>query len=329
MSGQSDSFVVSANYGVQSSRALNSTNSIQGDVIEDEILPTPSSWKAINHQSAHPQIFVNSAPEVIYGNPSKNWTLIPAAAGSQDRNDNFRAAPSYDRVNDIHKPSVADLQQMISKILKGATKVHQVVKVPAVYEIHLQEEEKPSSSSWNNLQTSLNTWNKPISFSQPVKQRKPSHFHSHRNGRHSTKTWNLPSKIQYFEKPPTRYGKYPYPRPFTTTKTWKSPGPQSVNAIPLDTWKFPQVSYSSSVNVPMTLASTAVSFLDYSVRGEHQRPGVDLSLYYAKKKELENEGIVHRRSAKGETRRRVRQERLFPGLPPGINYVIHVREKSS
>lgn len=296
MSGQSDSFVVSANYGVQSS--VNSTNSIQ-----DEILPTPSSWKAMSHQSAHPQIFVNSAPEVVYGNPSKNWTLIP-----EDRNDND--------VNDIHKPSVADLQEMISKILKGATKVHQVVKVPAVYEIHLQEEEKPSSSSWNSLlQTPVNTWNKPPS--QPsVKQRKP-HSYPHRNGRHSTKTWNLPSKIQYFEKP-SRYGKYSYPRPFTTTKTWKS-APQSINAIPLDTWKFP---YSNSVNVPITPGSTAVSFL----KGH---PGVDLSLYYAKKKELENEGNLHRRSAKGETRRRVRQERLFPGLPPGINYVIHVREKSS
>lgn len=306
MSGQSDSFVVSANYGVQSS--VNSTNSVQ-----DELLPTPSSWKAMNHQSAHPQIFVNSAPEVVYGNPSKNWSLIP-----EDRNDNVQAAPSHD-VNDIHKPSVADLQQMISKILKGATKVHQVVKVPAVYEIHLQEQEKPSSS--NSLQTPVNTWNKPPS--QPsVKQRKP-HFYPHRNGRHSTKTWNLPSKIHYFEKP-SRHGKYSYPRPFTTTKTWKS-APQSINAIPLDTWKFP---YSSSVNVPITPGSTAVSFLDYSVRGH---PGVDLSLYYAKKKELENQGVgnLHRRSAKGETRRRVRQERLFPGLPPGINYVIHVREKSS
>lgn len=284
------SFVVSANYGVQSS--VNSTNSIK-----DEILPTPSSWKVSNHQPSHPQFFVN-APEVIYGNPAKNWTL-------QERNDNFQA-------EDVNKPSVAELQKMISKILKGATKVHQVVKVPAVYEIHLQEEEKPSSNSWNSL-LPTQTWTKP------VKQQNKPHFY--RNGRHSTKTWNLPPKIRYFEKPPTRYGKYPYPRPFTTTKTWKSPG---INAIPLDTWKFPHLSYSSSVNVPITPGSTAVSFLDY--KGESY-PGVDLSLYYAKKRELENEN--HRRSAKGETRRRVRQERLFSGLPPGINYVIHVREKSS
>ncbi|KAL1506017.1 hypothetical protein ABEB36_005454 [Hypothenemus hampei] len=301
-----DSFIVRANYGVQS--ALPSKQE-----------PIVSSWQG-NHVKNDPSLHVNHPypeyGEVIYGLN----TQLPYSKMDQADDKVYQ-----ELVTDNQKPSVLDLQNIISKIIKGATKVHQVVKVPAIYEIHLQEEENKApypqnGNSWNNFRV-------PLPGSGWKQRPKQSNFYPSkpfRGSRQVTKTWNLPSKIKYFEKkmPSSNFGKYSYPKPFTSSK-------KSVN---LNKWNYSRPSYGS-VSVPMIPGSTAVSFLDHNSAtpasfNTYNEPGVpDLSLYYAKKKELENSN-GYRRSWKEIGGANIESKRNNGFLPfVGLNYIIHVREK--
>lgn len=305
-SSETSSFVVSANYDVQSEKQNNrqTPQEQMGDTTTKawhELLPTVSSW----HLPKNPEIYVNNAPKQtprglgqvafspVKDRPYEKEDIIYGSSNSFDRafkglNQRIDTLPGY-------TPSVNELQELISRLIQRTTKVHQVVKVPAIYELHLQSHESPKSSSWN--------WNKAVNPVKKLTSWNP------RGSRHVTKTWNLPKKINYF--PEENYGKYAYPRPFSHAPRFRNPNAKTLYG---------------SVSVPITPGSTAVSFLDDQAPGNFQRlAGVpDLSLYYAKKKEIEQQ---NRRNDKA----RLKEESWKKMRPffAGLNYIVHVREKTS
>ncbi|KAH1021219.1 hypothetical protein HUJ04_010758 [Dendroctonus ponderosae] len=348
-SSEASSFVVSANYGVQSEKQkpLQTAREQIGDTTSawHEFLPTANAWTGHPpRQTSRGLSQFGSSPlrerpygreDIIYGsfNPA-TFAPHPASMESNKRIDTI--PPGY-KVNEIlhdpNKPSVNELQELISKLIQGSTKVHQVVKVPAVYELHLQSHESPKSASWPHPEVSSWNW-KQLPMTTPKQTSweyyKAAHpikkFNSWnpKGSRHVIKTWNLPKKLNYFEKSPeATHGEYAHPRPF-----WKGPRSRDPNE------HVGQTSYGS-VSVPITPGSTAVSFLHYQSPGKYQGQAgyPDISLYYSKKREI---GQQYRRNDKqgpqGESWRHnnyLRESGRMKNFFEGLNYIVHVREKVS
>ncbi|XP_030761329.1 uncharacterized protein LOC115886367 [Sitophilus oryzae] len=441
-SDESNSFIVSANYGIESQDSKspypeyqdNSHNYSQydhyySDQEQYETLPSASHWHGIpqNYNIRSDSSYENQPETTTSESPyqtSKNTyytesfntddVMMPvdynsysstpinhekSFVSSENKPDDVVHGSSNiqhqkiwpksfeESYEDSHKPSITELESIIKKLITSSTKLHQVVKVPAVYEIHLKgEEENPASQSnyhelvqnsetsqvhfpstshqdelnygyvsektntkipLNSVSTQIllpQAWKSTQLLKRPKILKVPSKYI--RGNRQTIKPWASNYDNGLTEIPSPVLGKYPYYKPYFFNQ-WRA------NNIPKSSWSiktplnsYVSPSYSGKINLPIVPASTSVSLLSSL---KHHSPDIkpDLSLYYAKKNELQNQGLgvkpswysnsyrrngfrqnflKNQKGLKG-TKKHRRSDSGFPLPINNLNYLIHVREK--
>ncbi|KAF7274601.1 hypothetical protein GWI33_012727 [Rhynchophorus ferrugineus] len=353
---QTGSFVVNANYNVQGHQKDAASNYWQTSTTNFQQEPSYSVYKNPSVTNAGSFGYQNNGNvnEInrIYDQPHFQYNYVADQVKEPSTVSNNIVFPSNDVIDqgnawsglergvtlrDSNKPSVRELEQVIKKLIQGSTRVHQVVKVPAMYEIHLHADrdsaasrdtpQAPQPHSWESNNESQNRWR---------------NVDEHANQQQATKYWS-----NDFQPSPT--GISEIPSPVLEAESFKHlPSPPYKYSWPSKNSVSNQTNIISSFNVPISPGSTIVKLTNYQPTSSNYLKKTQLiktrdvtpslSLYYAKKRQMEKEKAQyktsHRRTTVSNVNAKKPSQKLYKKQdtvrytsPPLLNYMIYVKEK--